>query len=277
MPGKSFTKRRRRRAGRGRAARVSRSQINEPKREGAEDEEEKEDEEDWPGARQRGTQEKTSKPCSAIGTESASHKQLFFMRQFVVRCQWLWQRVPCRLFLAATVAGLVGVAIGRNLIGPVYMVSGCSMWPTYEPGAMVRTANISSPLQRGDVVVLDDRKGDYALKRIVGLPGETVHIWRGYVFINHRILIEPYVPKCIYTFPRQRAAVFILGDDQYFVLGDNRPTSADSRMYGPVDREQVKRRVLTPAVGRARFGPVILPALNQAVAPHVVSKVAGVS
>jgi signal peptidase I len=199
------------------------------------------------------------------------------MREFVVRCQLLWQRVPCRLFLAATVAGLLGVAIGRNLIGPVYMVSGFSMWPTYEPGSMVRTAGISGPLQRGDIVVLDDRKGDYALKRIVGLPGETVHIWRGYVFINHRILIEPYVPRCIYTFPRQRTAVFILGDAQYFVLGDNRPTSADSRMYGPVDRSQVKRRVLTPPTGRARFGPVTLPVFNQAQAPRPVQKAASTS
>jgi signal peptidase I len=132
-------------------------------------------------------------------------------------------------------------------------------------------------LQRGDIVVLDDRKGDYALKRIVGLPGETVHIWRGYVFINHRILIEPYVPRCIYTFPRQRTAVFILGDAQYFVLGDNRPTSADSRMYGPVDRSQVKRRVLTPPTGRARFGPVTLPVFNQAQAPRPVQKAASTS
>ena len=194
------------------------------------------------------------------------------MRDFVVRCQILWQRIPCRLFLAATVAGLLGVAIGRNLIGPVYMVSGFSMWPTYEPGAMVRTANVSGQLQRGDVVVLDDRKGDYALKRIVGLPGETVHIWRGYVFINHRILIEPYVPKCIYTFPRQRTAVFVLGDNQYFVLGDNRPTSADSRIYGPVERSQVKRRVLTPPVGRARFGPITLPAFDRAEILYPVTK-----
>src|SRR5205085_839206 len=118
-----------------------------------------------------------------------------------------------------------------------------------------------------------DHKGDYALKRIVGLPEETVHIWRGYVFINHRILIEPYLAKRIYTFPKQRAAVFILGEAQYFVLGDNRPTSADSRLYGPVERGQVKRRVVAPPTGRARFGPVILPGYNQAAAVPKVARV----
>src|SRR5437660_12640569 len=119
------------------------------------------------------------------------------MREFVVRCQLLWQRVPCRLFLAATVAGLLGVAIGRNLIGPVYMVSGLSMWPTYEHGSMVRTATIAGPLQRGDVVVLDDRKGDDAVKGVVGFHGETVHICRGYVCILDRDLVLPCVRLCL--------------------------------------------------------------------------------
>lgn len=183
------------------------------------------------------------------------------------RCHRAWQRIPGRFLLAVVGAGLIGVVVGRQLIGPVYLVSGSSMSPAYEEGMMVHTTGISGPLDRGDVVVLDDRKGDYALKRIVGLPGETVHIWRGYVFINRKILIEPYLPKRVYTFPRQRAAVFVLGDDQYFVLGDNRPRSADSRMYGPIERTQVKKRVSTPSnPDRARFGPIMLPDFNRQAA-----------
>ena len=194
------------------------------------------------------------------------------MREFVVRCRALWYRIPCRFFLATTCAGLLGVVAGRNLIGPVYLVSGSSMSPSYEQGAMVHTIPVSGPLDRGDVVVLDDRKGDYALKRIVGLPGETVHIWRGYVFIDRKILIEPYLPKRVYTFPRQRASVFVLGESQYFVLGDNRTSSADSRLYGPVERKQVKKRVLEPQIGRARFGPIRLPIYDQAITPVRVPK-----
>ncbi len=106
-------------------------------------------------------------------------------------------------------------------------------------------------------MVLDDGNDGDAIKRIVGLPGETVHLWHGYVFINNRMLLEPYLPKRVYTFPRQRQSVFILGPDQYFVLGDNRPRSADSRMYGPVERHQLKKRIpLPPGTQRARFGPM---------------------
>jgi len=187
------------------------------------------------------------------------------MRDYFLRCQMVWRRIPCRLFLASTCAALLGIAAGRNLIGPVYLVSGSSMSPTYQEGSMIHTIPVSGSLERGDIVVLDDRKGDYALKRIVGLPGETVHIWRGYVFINKKILIEPYLAKQVYTFPRQRAAVFVLGEGQFFVLGDNRPSSADSRLYGPVERKQVKKRVMMPDTAvKARFGPIRIPTFDNA-------------
>jgi signal peptidase I len=173
--------------------------------------------------------------------------------------QSLWKKLPCRLAVGGIIALLVGVSVGRHLLGSFCIVSGTSMLPTLSEGSLVRAEPISMPIDRGDVVVMDDGGSDYAIKRIVGLPGETVHIWRGYVYINGRILLEPYVPKRIYTFPRRRLAVFKLGEEQYFVLGDNRPCSADSRLYGPVERGQLKKRVPLPDTAeRARFGPFIV-------------------
>jgi signal peptidase I len=149
------------------------------------------------------------------------------------------------------------LGLGKTFLGKICVVSGSSMSPTFEPGTWVHACPISEPLRRGDVVVLTDGNEGDAIKRIVGLPGETVHLWHGYVFINNRILVEPYLPRRVYTFPRQRQAVFVLGPDQYFVLGDNRPRSADSRMYGPVERNQLKTRIpLPPGAERARFGPL---------------------
>jgi hypothetical protein len=95
------------------------------------------------------------------------------------------------------------------------------------------------------------------------LPGETVQLWRGRVFINREMLIEPYLPKHVYTYPAEpsrRGATFVLGEDQYFVLGDNRPWSADSRTYGPVVRTQIKRRVpQAEDFVCAYFAPYTLP------------------
>jgi signal peptidase I len=151
--------------------------------------------------------------------------------------------------MAAALAVGVGVGAGHAFIGAVYMVEGTSMEPTYPAGTQLYGAPISTPLDRGDVVLLDDGKEDYAVKRVVGLPGETVQLWRGHVFINRQMLHEPYLPKHIYTYPvepERRGATFMLGEDQYIVLGDNRPCSADSRTYGPVNRKQIKRRVPLP-------------------------------
>jgi signal peptidase I len=171
----------------------------------------------------------------------------------------LWRKLPYRSLIVAILAAGIGVAAGRSFLGRIAVVSGSSMSPTFQPGMWVRSEPISGDLDRGDVVTLDDGSTEYALKRVVGLPGETVHVWRGYVFINRRILLEPYLPKQVYTFPRERQSVFVLGPDQYFVLGDNRPASSDSRSYGPVERKQLKGRIPLPEhAPRAKFGPMVV-------------------
>jgi signal peptidase I len=166
--------------------------------------------------------------------------------------------------LAVALAGLAGVAASRAFIGSVAVVDGTSMSPTFPSGTRVYTAPISSPLERGDIVVLDDGNKEYAMKRIVGMPGETVHLWRGKVFVNRKMLAEPYLPKHTFTCATERQSVFILGGDQYFVLGDNRLYSSDSRTYGPVGRDHVKRRIVTvDGAPRAEFRPYTLPAAGK--------------
>src|SRR5436189_192026 len=137
------------------------------------------------------------------------------MRSFYLGVRKAWMAVPCHNLIAVLLAATIGVAAGKNWLGSVCIVSGPSMFPTYEEGDRVYTAPLNTPPGRGDIVILEDGTQSYAIKRVVGLPGETVTIWRGYVYINERILLEPYVPKCTYTFPRQRQAVFKLGETEY--------------------------------------------------------------
>ena len=143
------------------------------------------------------------------------------------------------------------------------------MEPAYPPGTHLHGAPISAPPERGDVVLVDDGKEDFAVKRVVGLPGETVPIWRGQVFINREMLVEPYLSDHTYTCPAERGrrgATFVLDENQYFVMGDNRICSADSRDYGPVARKQIKRRVPLPEdFVRAHLAPYTLPAYGNTV------------
>lgn len=193
--------------------------------------------------------------------------------------QKLWKNPACRMSVAAALAMGVGVGAGHAFIGSVYVVEGTSMDPTYPTGTHLYGAPISTPLERGDVVLLDDGKGDYAVKRVIGLPGETVQLWRGQVFINREMLVEPYLPKHIFTYPVEplrRGATFVLGEEQYFVLGDNRPRSADSRTYGPVERKQIKRRVPLPEdFVCAYFAPYTLPDYGKSLIRPLATHPAG--
>lgn len=85
------------------------------------------------------------------------------------------------------------------------------------------------PPERGDVIVfrLPGNLGTDYIKRIVGLPGERVEVQDGVVFINGKPLEEPYVEN-----PGFYSGTWILGENEYFVLGDNRTNSSDSRNWG---------------------------------------------
>jgi signal peptidase I len=159
------------------------------------------------------------------------------------------------------VAALAGAAAGRSFIGTVTVVQGSSMAPTYQPGATIEAAAIDTELRRGDIVLLDDGRGGLALKRIVGLPGEIVHLWHGQVFINRQMIREPYLPRHTYTAPSQTTGqiMFKVADGHYFVLGDNRTCSEDSRYYGPVERRQIKNRVPLPGSNPPELVAYTLP------------------
>ena len=95
------------------------------------------------------------------------------------------------------------------------------------------------PISRGDVVVFwypNDRTKSF-IKRVVGLPGETVEIRQGQVFVNEKRLEEPYIlPEYLDS---NNYPAFRVPAREYFVMGDHRDSSNDSRMFGPVRAEYI--------------------------------------
>ena len=147
-----------------------------------------------------------------------------------------------RKAVLALILAAVILQFGRTTVGKFCVVDGESMCPTLNPDDVVQ-AKASYVRARGDVVIVTDDSGEGAIKRLVGLPGETVTIYRGYVYVNGQRLLEPYLANGTFTFkdnPRnERAEVWRLEANQYFVLGDNRYESRDSRHYGPLERSLV--------------------------------------
>jgi signal peptidase I len=127
-----------------------------------------------------------------------------------------------------------------------YSITGQAMAPNYVTGQyyLARIAGYNNP-QRGDVVVFHSlEKRDVDLyKRIVGLPGEEISIKEGNVYISNEKLDESsYLPNTVTTvggsFLKDGQSVRI-PEDSYFVMGDNRPFSADSREWGFLPKENI--------------------------------------
>ncbi|MBI5930760.1 MAG: signal peptidase I [Chloroflexi bacterium] len=135
---------------------------------------------------------------------------------------------------------------GLNLFIPRYIVEGHSMEPNFHDHERIVVSRLSYMLgdpQRGDVVVLDLDHTVDLLKRIVALPGETVTMEDGQLYINGVAIDEPYVAELCRTYSCQDRK-WVLGDDEYFVLGDNRNHSRDSHDFGPIKRSQIIGKVL---------------------------------
>ena len=135
---------------------------------------------------------------------------------------------------------LVIYVLVRTFLFENYRVVGHSMIPTLEDNQFLVVSKLDYRLhepRRGDIIVFrDPRDGDRKLiKRIIGLPGETVQIQNGQVFVNDQRLNEPYIPSLgRYTQPPMP-----IPGTQYYVLGDNRNNSSDSHNWGTLPKEKI--------------------------------------
>lgn len=128
-------------------------------------------------------------------------------------------------------------------------VSGNSMVPSFVDGEYLLTDKFSYRLggaKRGDVIVFaaPTARQDF-IKRIIGLPGETVYVQAGAVYVGGRPLEESYLPQDFTTFPGVYMAegeTITLGPQEYLVFGDNRDHSLDSRAFGPIKKDDIVGR-----------------------------------
>lgn len=182
-----------------------------------------------------------------------------------------------RKFLASLleVFEIAIIAIGsvflvRSFLVQPFLVSGSSMAPNFQNGDYLLvdelTYRFRSP-ERGEVIVFRYPKSPstYFIKRIIGLPGETVEIQDNRVRVLKKqngedlVLHEEYLPAGTVTAP-QGASSYTLGPNEYFVMGDNRSFSFDSRSWGPVPASDI--------VGLARLRLWPLDELHAFAAPQ---------
>jgi signal peptidase I len=150
-------------------------------------------------------------------------------------------------FVETVVIALVIAVVLYLFIMTPHEVLGNSMHPTYKNGEYLManklTYRFGEP-RRGDVIIFQYSETQDFIKRIIGLPGDSIMIKDGNVYVNGTQLDESaYLEDTVYTSGGDYLAEgesVTIGENKYFVLGDNRPHSSDSRTFGPISESQIK-------------------------------------
>ncbi|MCH5584983.1 signal peptidase I [Shimazuella sp. AN120528] len=145
---------------------------------------------------------------------------------------------------AVVIALVVAVIIRGFFLEPTY-VQGPSMLNTMRTGDKIIINKLvywfTSPA-RGEIIVFHSKEDRDLIKRVIGLPGDTIQVKNNHVYINGKILSEPYL-----TYSTQTSTIPLIKipSNHLFVMGDNRENSTDSRELGPIPIDQI--------IGRAEF------------------------
>ncbi|MFH1354047.1 MAG: signal peptidase I [bacterium] len=183
------------------------------------------------------------------------------MMQLRVMAGFFWELTKVFLLAMAII-----VPVRYFLVQP-FFVRGASMQPNFIDGEYLVVDELSYRLReprRGEVIVFQ-YPGDpsqFFIKRLVGLPGETVEIGQGQVLIKNSVYPEGVLlDESQYLSGEVRTGGTLsitLGEDEYFVLGDNRPSSSDSRSWGLLTEKAIVGRAWIRAFPVNRLGPVPL-------------------
>ena len=131
---------------------------------------------------------------------------------------------------------IVVVILIRTFIGTPVRVNGTSMVPTLKEGEVLYLNKIDKSFDQEDIVVIDKKvEGSPIIKRIIGMPGDKIKCINGVIFINDEKYEDNFGSGETSDFEE-----ITLKDDEYYVLGDNRIVSKDSRVLGPIKKKNIE-------------------------------------
>ncbi|MBI2617035.1 signal peptidase I [Candidatus Gottesmanbacteria bacterium] len=167
-------------------------------------------------------------------------------------------------FLETIVVALSIFVVVYLFIFQPHEIKGSSMEPNFFNNEYILTDKISYRFgepKRGDVIILKAPKNpdiDY-IKRVIGLPNERLKVQNGFVYINGEQLLEPYISETTNLFPgsyMQEGVEITVPEGFYFVMGDNRQHSSDSREFGPISSDLIIGRAFLRYWPPKQFGPL---------------------
>lgn len=169
-------------------------------------------------------------------------------------------------FLKILIISYIGIFFLTTFVVKPVIVTGTSMEPTLMDSdvgfSYIITKNLFGLKRSSVVTVYVERDDQYLVKRVIGLPGETIYAKAGVIFINDKPLVENYLDKDFMQISMGSSNRKFTDDfdklkipeDHYFLMGDNRPRSKDSRVYGPFHYDEILSNSLLVIYPFENFG-----------------------
>ena len=159
--------------------------------------------------------------------------------------------------LSYVVVIVIAILIKEFIFSPI-KVNGTSMYPTLDDGDLMILNEVGyylNGVDRFDIVVVK-KNGERLIKRVIGLPGETVEYKDNELYINGKVIKEDFYHATTHDFSLEDINVTVIPEGFYFVVGDNRTNSLDSRKIGLISKSEIKGKAKMVIFPFKKFGNV---------------------